>query len=308
MQIPEEERDRGLKDYFKNDEWARKTILAWAVRGCLEWVKKSEGGADGLEAPEKVSAATNEYQRAMHPLYEFIKNECKVGVDEKTGKPYEVLGDDLWDAFTSNFKHYYTRSLQSTIKSRLSFGKHLSSYGFARRRETRGINRQYYWVGLRLLEEGEDSSAGAAPAGAAHPRPDDPLNQLNTQNPPKRDEYENFPVNEGTKGTSGHPANEEPGQNAPAAHKQCAGEPQHLSDIPQLIHDYLLFVKQQQQGKKLRPDLLRSMVANKVEVLSEGQYGVQLVLEYYDRLISQDKQISALVSSICGGEPLRGAH
>jgi hypothetical protein len=109
------------------------------------------------------------------------------------------------------------------------------------------------------------------------------LNQLNTQNPPKRDEHENFSVNEGTKGTSGHPANEEPGQNAPAAHtqQQCAGEPQSLSDIPQLIHDYLFVVKQQQQGKKLRPDLLRSMVANKVEVLSEGQYAVQLVLEYY---------------------------
>jgi hypothetical protein len=82
-----------------------------------------------------------------------------------------------------------------------------------------------------------------------------------------------------------------------------ADEPQDLSQIPQLIHDYLIVVKQQQQGKKLRQDLLRSMVANKVNDLSDGRFSVPTVLDYYDRLNGDDTEIPALVSSICGGGP-----
>jgi hypothetical protein len=83
-----------------------------------------------------------------------------------------------------------------------------------------------------------------------------------------------------------------------------ADEPHDLSQIPQLIHDYLHVVTQQQQGKKLRLDLLRSMVANKVNDLSDKRYSLKTILGCYDRLISEDKQIAALISSICGGEPL----
>ena len=76
-----------------------------------------------------------------------------------------------------------------------------------------------------------------------------------------------------------------------------------LSEIPQLMHDYLFVVKQQQQDKKLRPDLLRSMVGNKVHDLSEGRFSIPTVLEYYDRLNGYNAEITALISSICGGEP-----
>ncbi|MGA2885022.1 MAG: phage/plasmid primase, P4 family [Halobacteriota archaeon] len=307
VRIPEEQRDRGLKDYFKNDEEARKAILAWGVAGCLEWVKGSEGGADGLQAPEEVSAATNEYQQAMHPLYVFIKNECEVGADEKTGKPYEVLVDDLWDAFTNPKKYYYTRSLQSIVPSKKSFGKHLSSFGFTRRRETKGY-REYYWVGLRLLDEGEDNSVNA-PVGVAGSRPDDSLSHLSAETSSKRDENKKVPVNDSYKGTSSRHSHKEQEQNAPVAHaQQPESEPADLSEIPQLIHDYLLVVKQQQQGKKLRPDLLRSMVGNTVKDLSDGRFSVPTVLDYYDRLNGYDAEITALISSICGGEHLRGAR
>lgn len=75
-----------------------------------------------------------------------------------------------------------------------------------------------------------------------------------------------------------------------------ADEPQDLSEIPQLIHDYLFFLKQ--QGEKPRQELLRSMVANKVSDLSDGRYSVPTVLDYYDRLNSEDKRINALICSI----------
>ena len=66
----------------------------------------------------------------------------------------------------------------------------------------------------------------------------------------------------------------------------------------------MCFDTSKERNKRAR--LLRSTVGNKD--LSDGQYAVKLVLENYDRLISQDKKISALASSICGGEPfVRGA-
>ncbi|MGZ4864859.1 MAG: phage/plasmid primase, P4 family [Halobacteriota archaeon] len=161
VHIPKEEQDRTLKDYFKNNESAREAILAWAVAGCIEWADSSKDGADGLQAPEEVSAATSQYQQAMNPLYTFIKNECKVGCDTKTGESFEVLGDALWEEFTSLNKRYYTRDMGRLVPSKKSFGHYLHKLGFTRQRKTTGM-REYYWTGLRLLEDSEDNSADAA--------------------------------------------------------------------------------------------------------------------------------------------------
>lgn len=75
-----------------------------------------------------------------------------------------------------------------------------------------------------------------------------------------------------------------------------------LSQLPQLIHDYLIVVKEQQQGKKLKQDLLRVNVAWKVKDLSNDQYSLETIFSYYDWLTADDSQINALISSICGGE------
>jgi hypothetical protein len=88
----------------------------------------------------------------------------------------------------------------------------------------------------------------------------------------------------------------------------AADEPQDLSEIRQLIHDYLTVVKQQEQGKKLSQSFLRPKVAYKVKDLSNDLCDLETIFGYYDRLITEDKQIGALISSICGGEPLRGAR
>jgi len=83
-----------------------------------------------------------------------------------------------------------------------------------------------------------------------------------------------------------------------------ADEPEDLSQIPQLIRNYLIVVKEQQRGKKLKQDFLRVNVAWKVKDLSNDRYTLETIFDYYDRLYSQDAQVSALISSICGGEPL----
>ena len=47
-------------------------ILAWAVRGCLDWQR------DGLQAPDTVMQATNEYQQDSDTLSRFVDAQCVV--------------------------------------------------------------------------------------------------------------------------------------------------------------------------------------------------------------------------------------
>lgn len=57
----------------------REGILAWAVRGCLEWQQQ------GLKPPRCVSEATREYERESDPLGEFIAEFCVVEATSRVG-------------------------------------------------------------------------------------------------------------------------------------------------------------------------------------------------------------------------------
>lgn len=68
-------------------------ILAWAVRGCLEWQK------DGLLPPPSVFTATDAYQQAEDPLNDFILECCEIAQSEMTPaagayKAYQRWEDD----------------------------------------------------------------------------------------------------------------------------------------------------------------------------------------------------------------------
>jgi P4 family phage/plasmid primase-like protien len=67
--IPEESKDRGLSDKLKIE---LPGILAWAVRGCLEWQK------NGLGEPEEVRQATDSYRAEQDLLAAFIIECCFV--------------------------------------------------------------------------------------------------------------------------------------------------------------------------------------------------------------------------------------
>jgi len=65
--IPPGKRDRHFKEKLRG-EWPG--ILAWAIRGCLEWQRA------GLQEPEAVRHATSEYRTAMDILGAFIAEKC----------------------------------------------------------------------------------------------------------------------------------------------------------------------------------------------------------------------------------------
>jgi putative DNA primase/helicase len=65
---PELQQNKGLAQVFERNHPA---ILAWAVRGCLDWQR------DGLRAPEAVNAATADYRMAQDRLSAFIADRCE---------------------------------------------------------------------------------------------------------------------------------------------------------------------------------------------------------------------------------------
>jgi len=67
--IPDEEQDKELLQKLRAE---LPGILAWAVRGCLEWQKI------GLCPPPEVLAATKEYQEESDPLKDFLEDCCIV--------------------------------------------------------------------------------------------------------------------------------------------------------------------------------------------------------------------------------------
>jgi putative DNA primase/helicase len=80
--IPFERRDPYLIATLLEE---RDGILAWAVEGCLAWQR------DGLQPPEAVMAATEEYREDSNPLRDWIESDCELEADAIT--PASVLRD-----------------------------------------------------------------------------------------------------------------------------------------------------------------------------------------------------------------------
>lgn len=64
--------DRNLKDALRAEYPG---ILAWMVDGCLEWQRR------GLEPPQSVRAATEQYRAESDPVADFLKERCSTGAN-----------------------------------------------------------------------------------------------------------------------------------------------------------------------------------------------------------------------------------
>jgi putative DNA primase/helicase len=122
--IPEEEKDKHLPEKLKA-EWPG--ILAWAVRGCLDWQR------DGLGEPDEVRQATVEYQAEQDTLAGFI-NACCVLHREARVKAADLLGA-------------YARWSGERDLAPRTFNSRVQEKGYASKRETAG----YYYRGIGLF-------------------------------------------------------------------------------------------------------------------------------------------------------------
>lgn len=130
--IPEPERDEDLPDKLKV-EWPG--ILAWAVRGCIDWQE------NGLNEPAAVRNATADYRNDMDVLGDFLDDMCVEipGAREAAG--------DLYDSY-----HTWAKDTGERILSKKVFGQNLELRGFNKKRGTGGVR---IWWGVHLKIEGE---------------------------------------------------------------------------------------------------------------------------------------------------------
>jgi putative DNA primase/helicase len=66
-------------------------ILAWAVRGCLEWQQK------GLQPPAAVIRATAEYQTESDRLGEFVGECCELEAEASCAATPLYLAYQQWE-------------------------------------------------------------------------------------------------------------------------------------------------------------------------------------------------------------------
>jgi len=88
-------------------------ILAWAVRGCLEWNK------EGLGVPDEVRNATEGYRAEMDTFAQFLSDCCLISPNahEQAGMLYE------------EYKEWCERTGERTITQK-AFGQRLQERGF----------------------------------------------------------------------------------------------------------------------------------------------------------------------------------
>jgi P4 family phage/plasmid primase-like protien len=118
VQIPKEQRDKTLEEKLHQE---LPGILAWAVRGCLEWQRLGD-----LCAPEAVIHATATYREESDAFGRFISECCLVSPQVK------VKASELYDAY----KRWCEASGEEDMKS-TKFGNRLEEQGFGK--EKKGI-------------------------------------------------------------------------------------------------------------------------------------------------------------------------
>jgi len=111
-------------------------ILAWAVRGCLDWQR------NGLGTPEPVRQATAGYRAEMDVLARFL-TECCV-----EGPRYEVSAKSMRAVYTD-----WCQETGERLETQTRFGSRLSERGIERERNGKGAT---VYQGIGLKSEGSE--------------------------------------------------------------------------------------------------------------------------------------------------------
>lgn len=128
--------DKGLKEKLLAE---LPGVLAWLVRGCLLWQQ-----AGGFKPPEKVRAATAEYQRAEDNMAEFLDDCCIMVPPGDDPRSVRTKSTEIFDAFNLWFRVNVTSRPGKGI-SQKRFGQ-LMGEKFERERKG-GV---YYYYGVEL--------------------------------------------------------------------------------------------------------------------------------------------------------------
>ena len=110
--IPAAEQDSELKKKLES-EWP--AILRWIVAGCIEWQR------EGLQAPNEVLAATDNYRADMDVLGEFLKECCLKGAG------YQVSAKNLYRTYRE-----WAEARGEYVETQTKFGTRLAEREFSK--------------------------------------------------------------------------------------------------------------------------------------------------------------------------------
>ena len=121
-------------------------ILAWMVKGCLEWQEH------GLEEPESVKSATDQYRQEMDTLAAFLEDRC-------------VVHRDAVAPATPLYKRYrlWCDDAGEKPETQKMFGMRLRERGYDSKQITSGPHKNrkgWFGIGLRVDHpdpDGDDS-------------------------------------------------------------------------------------------------------------------------------------------------------
>jgi len=130
VHITDDEKNESLKEELKKE---LEGILAWAVRGCLDWQQQ------GLAEPNIVKTATAEYRSEQDTLGNFIAEKCviKIGTSITKGEFKGML--KTW-CIENNLDQISQKELKSLMLERGGITEGVSSDG-----------KHRLWKGIRAL-------------------------------------------------------------------------------------------------------------------------------------------------------------
>ena len=134
MRDPEEPHERrAIKDLDLQVQKEESGILAWLVRGCLEWQQQ------GLNPPEQVTSATEEYRLGEDTITQFVTETCDQAADLKSN------ATDIYNVF----KRWYRINITAKPGSCPAQKKFGSMLGKQFKKEKVGGNTRYFGLMLK---------------------------------------------------------------------------------------------------------------------------------------------------------------
>jgi putative DNA primase/helicase len=134
--IPDEEQDQNLGERLIAEGPG---ILAWALRGCLEWQRR------GLAPPDSVRVATADYRTEMDTVGRFLDERCVVG------PTYSATARALYDAYKA-----WCAEQGEHEQSQTRLGLSLRERGLRKAKAAADV----VWHGVGLAVRGAPSAPG----------------------------------------------------------------------------------------------------------------------------------------------------
>lgn len=140
-QFRPDEQDKTLKEKLQKEAAG---ILAWAVRGCLEWQKR------GLDEPRAIVEATEQYRQESDSFGRFISECCVVREDRA------IQSSRLSEKYRE-----WAAENEVTVIGTKAMARRLKSLGLTATKFDNGRSRGWKGIGLKDDEPGELSKLSA---------------------------------------------------------------------------------------------------------------------------------------------------